>query len=127
LLTFGAVALAYATALSATFQFDDFHLVVRNADVHALGAWAASMPGMRPLTKASLALNWTLSPAPAGFVLFSVLCHATSAVLMLALARRWLPALAPVQPRAGFAALAAALLFALHPAQTEAVTYIAGR
>ncbi len=46
---------------------------------------------------------------------------------MLALARRWLAAFAPALPRPGFAALATALVFALHPAQTEAVAYIAGR
>jgi len=123
----GAVALAFATALGAAFQFDDFHLVARNADVHSWAAWAASMPGIRPLTKASLTLSWTLAGKPAGFVAFSVLCHAAGALLLLELARRWLPELAPACPRAAFAALATALVFALHPAQTEAVTYVAGR
>ena len=127
LLTVGAIAVAFASAIGATFQFDDFHLLVRNPDVHSWSAWAASMPGIRPLTKASLTFGWVLSSAPAGFVVFSLLCHACSALLLLALARRWVPALAPDCPRAAFAALLTALAFALHPAQTEAVTYIAGR
>jgi tetratricopeptide (TPR) repeat protein len=85
------------------------------------------MPGIRPLTKASFTFNWTLSPAPAGFVIFGVLCHMASVLAVLLLARHWLPVLAPVLRRSAFAALVAALVFALHPAQTEAVTYIGGR
>jgi protein O-mannosyl-transferase len=121
-----ATVLAYLTAFPGAFQFDDWNVVVRNADVHGMAAWLASMPGIRPLTKATYALNWSLDPSPAGFVAFNVACHALCAVLVLALARRWLTDFAP-GARVDMAALAAALAFALHPAQTEAVTYIAGR
>jgi tetratricopeptide (TPR) repeat protein len=126
-LTAFATLAAFATAFAAAFQFDDFHLVVDNPGVHSWGAWAASMPGIRPLAKASLTLSWTLWPAPASFAAFSLACHVASALLVLALARSWLPSLAPACPRPGFAALVAALAFALHPAQTEAVTYVAAR
>ncbi len=85
------------------------------------------MPGMRPLTKASYVANWLVSPQPAGFAIAGVAIHAASSLLVLALARRWLAAFAPALSRPGFAALATALVFALHPAQTEAVAYIAGR
>jgi len=127
LLTLASVALAWATAASTVFQYDDLRVVVDNADVHAWPAWLASMPGIRPLTKASFTLNWTLAGTPAGFVAFNVLCHATSALLVLALAQRWLPVLSRGLPRPRLAALFTALAFALHPAQTEAVTWIAGR
>ncbi len=127
LLTLATVALAWASAASTVFQYDDFRVVVDNPDVHTWRAWVASMPGIRPLTKASFTLNWTLSGAPAGFVAFNVLCHATSALLVLALAQRWLPALSPGLPHPRLAALFTALAFALHPAQTEAVTWVAGR
>lgn len=132
LLTLAALAAAYATALSGVFQYDDFHAVVDNAKVHGWSAWAASMPGIRPLTKASFALNWMFDAAPVGFVIFGVLCHAAAAAAVLMLARRWLPALAPAlaaptSGRAAFAALVTTLVFALHPAQTEAVTYVTGR
>jgi tetratricopeptide (TPR) repeat protein len=127
LLILVAVALAYATAFGATFQFDDFHALVDNVQVHGWSAWLASMPGIRPLTKASFTLNWTLSEAPAGFVVVSVLCHAASALAVFLLALRWLQGLAPTSPRTSLTALIAALVFALHPAQTEAVTYIGGR
>ena len=64
LLTLATVALAWTTAVSTVFQYDDFRVVVDNPDVHTWRAWVASMPGIRPLTKASFTLNWTLSRAP---------------------------------------------------------------
>lgn len=127
LLLLGAVAAAFASAFGTAFQFDDFHLLVRNPDVHSWNAWAASMPGIRPLTKATFTFGWLLAPEPAACVAFSLLCHAAAALIVLALARQWVPALAPGCPRAAFAALVTALVFALHPAQTEAVTYVSGR
>ena len=122
-----ATIAAYAAAPDTVFQYDDFRVVVIDRDVHSWAAWWASMPGMRPLTKASYVANWLVSPAPAGFALAGVAMHVAATLLVLALARRWLAAFAPALARPGFAALACALVFALHPAQTEAVVYIAGR
>jgi hypothetical protein len=85
------------------------------------------MPGIRPLLKLSYAANWVLGPGPLGFHLFNLVCHAANALMVWLLLRRWLPALAPRLEMSAAAAFTAALLFALHPAQTEAVTYVAGR
>lgn len=122
-----AALAAYAAAPGTAFQYDDFRVVVIDNDVHSWPAWWAAMPGMRPLTKASYVANWLVSPEPAGFAIAGVAMHVASSLLVLALARRWLAAFAPASPRPGLAALATALVFALHPAQTEAVVYIAGR
>lgn len=78
------------------------------------------MPGIRPLLKLSYTANWIVSPSAAGFHVFNLACHALNTLMVWALLRRW-PG-APAQ-----AALAAALIFALHPVQSEAVTYISGR
>lgn len=78
------------------------------------------MPGIRPLLKLSYTANWVASPGIAGFHAFNLACHALNTLMVWTLLRRW-PG-APAQ-----AALAAALIFALHPAQSEAVTYISGR
>jgi tetratricopeptide (TPR) repeat protein len=118
-----AALLAYFNALGATFQFDDYNVIVDNPSVHSLGAWLDSMPGIRPLLKFSYALNWTIDPAPFGFHLFNVLVHAANAVLVY----RLLHALPAVPAERRWAPLIAALLFALHPVQTEAVTYVCGR
>jgi len=122
-----ALLAAYAAAPWTAFQYDDFRVVVIDRDVHSWSGFAASMPGLRPLTKASYVANWTWSQAPAGFALVGVALHVAASLLVLALARRWLTAMAPACPRPDFAALVCALVFALHPAQTEAVVYIAGR
>lgn len=114
------VGLAWATALAGPFQFDDHNVIVGYTPVHSLAAWWESLPGLRPLLKLSYALNWTWSPAPYGFHLFNVLVHLLNTALLAAWALRALP----LAPRAVWLLAA---LWALHPVQTEAVTYIAGR
>ena len=122
-----ATLAAYALAGGTAFQYDDFRVIVIERGVQSLDGWLASMPGMRPLTKASYLANWLVSPSPGSFAWTGVAIHLACALVLVALARRWAQALAPSCPRPGFAALACALVFALHPAQTEAVVYIAGR
>jgi tetratricopeptide (TPR) repeat protein len=122
-------AAAYLPSLAGAFQFDDFNVIVEDPAVHSWGAFAAQAgSGIRPLLKASYTLSWTLGLDAFGFHLFNIAVHAANAALVFlagrALCERWLGAEAR---RFDAAALAAALLFALHPAQTEAVTYISGR
>lgn len=123
LLVLAAVAVAYANALGAAFQFDDWNVIVADARVQSLAAWWEGMPGIRPLLKLTYALNHASGLGPAGFHAVNVVVHAGCALLLLALLRRWPGDAGPV----GTAALVAALLFALHPVQTEAVTYASGR
>jgi hypothetical protein len=112
-----AVALAYANALTARFQFDDWNVIVDQPKVHSIAAWWGSMPGIRPLLKLSYALNYTISPSPILFHFENVGIHAANACLIFALlAKRTTRAIA----------LTTALIFALHPVQTEAVTYVTG-
>jgi hypothetical protein len=118
-----AVLLAYFNALTGAFQFDDYNVIVQNPAVHSVAAWLDSMPGIRPLLKFSYALNWTLHSGPFGFHLFNVVVHAINAVLVYQLLR----ALIEQRTEAHWGPFAGALLFALHPVQTEAVTYISGR
>ncbi len=136
-----AVLAAYATAFAGTFQFDDFRVIVDNAAVHDWPAWRASMPGIRPLLKASYTFSWTTGGgSAAAFHALNVACHAACAILVFMLARRWtdgtlaMPSRplghAPLErPSATASAvpLAVALAYALHPAQTEVVTYVSGR
>ncbi len=117
------VLLAYCNAPGGVFQFDDYNVIVNNPAVHSLPAWFNSMPGIRPLLKFTYALNWTLHPGPFGFHLVNVLVHAVNAVLVYGLLR----GLSEARVEMRWAPLVGALLFALHPVQTEAVTYISGR
>jgi hypothetical protein len=124
-----ATLIAYSTSLGGPFQFDDTGVIVDSAAVHALGTfWSQLGVGLRPVLKLSYALNWALSPHPFGFHVVNLGVHLVNVELVLRLytagssrAARW--------PFAGCprGAPLAAFLFALHPIQTEAVTYVSGR
>lgn len=127
LLVVAAVAAAYANAFAGTFQFDDWNVIAADPRVQSLAAWWASMPGIRPLLKLSYAANHASGLGLAGFHAVNVAVHAANALLALALLRRLEARAAPPATPPSRAPLVGALLFALHPAQTEAVTYVSGR
>lgn len=122
-----AAALAYLGALGAAFQFDDFNIIVDNPAVHGLSAWWAEMPGIRPLLKLTYALNWSISPAPFGFHAVNLLLHLANVALIWQLSAHFPADAGMPRERQVRARLLATLLFALHPIQTEAVTYVSGR
>jgi tetratricopeptide (TPR) repeat protein len=125
LLVLAALA-AYANAFAGGFQFDDFNVIVREGAVHSLGAWWDSMPGIRPLLKLSYALCWTAGDGRvAAFHVVNVALHVVNVLLAWSVLRLLFERMGVDAD--GFAAFAAALLFALHPAHTEAVTYVSGR
>jgi hypothetical protein len=119
-----AVGIAYANALQASFQFDDWDVIVRDPRVQNFAAWRESMPGMRPVLKLSYALNHASGFAAAGFHAVNMLIHAANGLLILYLMQGLE---SQTSHRTGGLALAAALIFVLHPVQTEAVTYASGR
>ena len=122
-----AIIAVWWPSLSASFQFDDWNVIVNDPRVHSLAAWWDSMPGIRPLLKLSYALNYGLDDQPQGFRATNVLIHALNATLVYWLLRARGHANGLDLANARRAAVFAALLFALHPVQTEAVTYISGR
>lgn len=123
-----AAALAYFNALAAGFQFDDYNVIVDNPAAHSLAAWWEGMPGIRPLLKLSYVLNWLADPGPAGFHAVNILLHLANIALVWRLSahvpapRGWEQGPARMRAR-----ILATLLFALHPIQTESVTYVTGR
>lgn len=123
----GAVVVAYANALRGPFQFDDWNVIVNNPAAHSFAAWWQNMPGIRALLKATYVANWTSGFGATGFHVVNVVLHAANAWLAFAMIRRLLPRVGVPVDAAPQVAFWAALLFALHPAQTEAVTYISGR
>ena len=92
-----AALLVWWPSLTASFQFDDWNVIVDEPRVHSLAAWWHSMPGIRPLLKLSYALNFAASEEAAGFRIVNMLIHALNATLvywLLDTLRRWLVALA---------------------------------
>jgi tetratricopeptide (TPR) repeat protein len=117
----------YANSLATPFVFDD-PVWIRPSRIGAL--WPlASLFGdtSRPLLNATLALNYALGGLePFGYHVFNLVVHVLAGLTLAATVSRTLatPGLSgrfgAAAPRLGFAA---ALLFVLHPLQTQSVTY----
>lgn len=122
------VVAVYLPALSASFQFDDWQVVLGDPRVASLAAWWQSMPGMRALVKLSYALDHSLGGQVESFRASSIALHAFNTALVFVLVRDLARRLRTADAAdAGVVAAVSALVFALHPVQTESVTYIAAR
>jgi hypothetical protein len=122
------IAATYVNSLGGPFQFDDYLVIVDRSSVHAFSGWLADR-GIRPVRKLSYLLSWVSGLGSPGFHLANVAIHTANACLVYCLCRRLAASwLGPHRQAAATpVAAAAALVFALHPVQTEAVTYICGR
>ena len=122
---------AYSDSFHGPFIFDDNFFVNVPSAMKLWPIWP-TLIGSRPVVQASLALNYALGgPGVTGYHLFNVIVHLLAALALFGVVRRTLtlPALARrfserVATALGFCV---ALLWALHPLQTEAVTYIIQR
>ncbi|HAF44896.1 MAG TPA: hypothetical protein DCK83_08165 [Gallionellaceae bacterium] len=122
-----AVLASYANVLGGPFQFDDYNVIVNQPQVHSWASWFAAIDsGIRPLLKFSYTLNWTMGTGVIGFHLTNLLIHLANAWLVYRLAQAFVQQQWQVD-KLRHVALLTALLFALHPVHTEAVSYISGR
>jgi tetratricopeptide (TPR) repeat protein len=121
-------AAVYLPALPASFQFDDWQVVLGDPRVTSFSAWWQSMPGMRALLKLSYATNHESGGGVMAFRAVNILLHALNAAMLFMLMQQMGRRLCRINSgEAAIAGAVAALVFALHPAQTESVTYISGR
>lgn len=129
--------LAYANSFACEFVFDDWRSIRDNALIRHLGDWWPGGPGytQRPgrwVGYLSFALNYAAGGLDVtGYHAVNLAIHAICAVLVHALVmatfrtdRLERSALVESSPAI---ALAAALLFAAHPVQSQAVTYVVQR
>ena len=110
----------YAQTFGHAWTYDDFPVIVENADVRSLaGFWENGYPG-RPLRELSFLLDHTLfGMNPTGWRVQQIFWHGLNAWLLFLVARRL---------RAGrFAAWAGSLLFLVHPLNVEAVANLSHR
>ena len=127
-----ATVLVYSNTFDAPFHFDDFPNIVENARLRNLAdMWPPS--GGRYLGYLSFSLNYQLAGLGVfGFHATNLLIHLCNSALVF-----WLTSLTLRTPSVQamdasplirkYLPLTAALLFALHPVQTQAVTFIVQR
>src|SRR5690349_6092931 len=137
------IGVVYVPAVNTPFIFDDLVGITQNDSIVSLWPLVGfSKPGPlnpppehptsgRPLVNLSFAINYRLGGLdPVGYHVFNVVLHFCNAMLVWALMRRTLrlPYFNGTFDRsAEWLALAIAMLWALHPLQTEAVIYATQR
>ena len=118
---------AYSGTLHAPFVYDDQAWITG----HPVAGGAAGAATGRPLLAFSFALNRAAGGlGPVGYHLANIAIHVCAALVLLGIVRRTLalmPASFPAAADRLLPAFAAALLWALHPVNTEAVTYVSQR
>ena len=127
-----ATLITYANALSGPFVFDDIPSIVENEDIrHITPLWQsaenAHYPPVnsRPITRLSLAINYALDGYHIRYYrAFNIAIHLACATVLFALLQRLWSAYIPA---ASHWACAAALLWAVHPLNSQCVNYIAQR
>lgn len=134
---FGIIAamilIAYSNTFTASFHFDDNPSIVENASIKRVttGNIMGILQGVRPVVYLSLMLNYQLNGLNVvGYHLFNIAVHITNSIFFYLLLLWTLnsPALgSKYREKARKMALFAALLFGVHPIQTESVTYIITR
>ncbi|GJQ27571.1 MAG: hypothetical protein HBSAPP02_26030 [Phycisphaerae bacterium] len=128
----------YANSLNGPFVFDDQYSITENVYIRSL--WplreAVSAPYQstvsgRPVVAYTLAINYALGGLDVrGYHLFNVLIHLASGLLLFGVVRRTLLAerfRERFERSATALAVVTALLWVVHPLQTESVTYVIQR
>ena len=137
LFAFGVIAamvlIAYANTFTASFHFDDNPSIIENSGIRHMN-WDSVMAvlgGIRPVVYLSIMINYQVGGLDVRWWhIFNVGVHIINSIFvyLLILWTLTLPALGKTYTeKAKRMALFAALLFAVHPIQTESVTYIISR
>src|SRR5262245_52180510 len=138
-------AAAYTSSFGGVFVFEDGPAISDNPHIRALWPLSYAMAAPpdttvsgRPIVSLSLALNYALTPELWGFHAVNLAIHIAAALTLFGIARRTLtkvPELSntsrkgvrPQSDTATTVAACVAVLWAVHPLQTGAVTYIVQR
>ncbi|MFQ5494213.1 MAG: tetratricopeptide repeat protein [Phycisphaerae bacterium] len=123
--------LAYANSFAGVFLFDDRLHILGERRIKVLWPLWEALRRKRPVVDYSLALNYALfADRPFGYHAVNLIIHLLAALTLMGIVRRTLigacfrgrfARLAP------WVALAVALLWVVHPLQTQSVTYVVQR
>lgn len=126
--------LAYSNTFNVPFYLDDYPSIRENLAIRDLGDWNAifGFAPQRALGYVTFALNYAWHGYElAGYHIVNLMIHCASALVVYFLVRRILDTgVSGEEGRSGaqiWLPLITALLFALHPLQTQAVTYTVQR
>ncbi|MBT3295339.1 MAG: tetratricopeptide repeat protein [Verrucomicrobia bacterium] len=136
-----AGVLAYWNSFDGVFVYDDLPSILDNPHIRvlwplseamSLPLWSSALTvDSRPLLSLSFALNhWLFGPEPWGYHLVDLIIHLAAGLLLFGIVRRTLelPRFRERYAQSGtWLALASALIWLVHPLQTESVTYIVQR
>ena len=124
----------YSNTFGNPFFFDDDRCIVRNESLTQLwpiGDVLTAKPKSRPFVNLSLAINYAISKHEVwSYHAFNLAVHILATITLFGIVRRTLTCkrLEPHIGRSASAlALAVAMIWALHPLQTAAVTYVIQR
>lgn len=125
-----AAAVAYGRTFSVPLLLDDNPSILNNATIRNLGTAFFPPPGTtvggRPVLNLSLALNYSMGGTDVwGYHAVNLAIHALAGLALFGAVRRTLSRRRA--PSADLIAFSTALLWILHPLQTESVTYLSQR
>jgi protein O-mannosyl-transferase len=128
------ILIAYSNTFTSAFHFDDTPSIVENGGIRRLtwDSFISQFSGTRPIVNLSLLFNYQLSGMNVvGWHIFNIGFHIANSIFVY-LFILWTLNLPSLYARYGGVrakrmALFGSLLFALHPIQTESVTYIISR
>lgn len=136
LVLLAATTLVYSNSFDKAFVLDDLPTITRNQSIESFTDAlrldrAVLTTSNRPLVAVSLAVNYALGGREVfGYHLFNLGVHLAAAVTLFGLLRRLFLSPKMIDRYGAVAtplAFAAALIWAVHPIQTESVTYIIQR
>lgn len=127
-----AGALVYLNTLSNPFVFDDTPWVIGNPRIQSLANVGEMLTATnRPVMELTLALNYALGGEnPTGYHLFNLIIHVLAGLVLYGLIRRTLvlPEISEAyRDKARWLAGAVALLWLVHPLNTQSVSYMIQR
>jgi tetratricopeptide (TPR) repeat protein len=139
LVIFAAVAVSYAPAVNDGFVWDDTALVLRDPLIrswrlipegfnHFLFVDATSSDFYRPIQRLTYTLEYAaFAFQPAAYHVTNILLHAAAAIALFFFAEELLLVVGLDTRKRRWAALIGAVIWAVHPVQSAAVIYVAGR
>lgn len=127
----------YSNTLEVPFYFDDIKKIKENPNIRMEqlnidgiknSIWAEKSPSKRPVSYFSFALNYYFHQYdPKGYHVVNIIIHVINGILLFYFLRITLVLSGFRSPYLSAAAFFAALIWLVHPVQTQSVTYIVQR